>query len=135
MVAGLLKNNKKILAALQHNFDSVAFTTFPYERYPNLLLKSLSNQEEYFCNLQDCNLFVCEGQTSFLADAFYNGKYSAIFTDVKDMECVLNSEVSSHLKLSSCVYDLGNLQQLIASPIVPTYSPDIRHLHDKLEEI
>ena len=135
MVAGLLKNNKKILAALQRNFDSVAFTNFPHERYQNLLLKSLSNQEEYFCNLQGCNLFVCEGQTSFLADAFYNGKYSAIFTDVKDMECIINSEVSSHLKLSSCVYYPGDLKQLVVPIITPTYSPDIRYLHEKLEEI
>ena len=135
IVAGLLKNNKKILGALQHNSDCVVFTNFPYEQYQNLLLKSLNNQEEYHCNLQGCNLFVCEGQTSFLADAFYNGKYSAVFTDMKDAECVLNSEISRHLNLSSQVYDSQDLLQLSFDPVVPTYNEGIGYLHNKLEKL
>lgn len=135
IVAALLKNDKKILAALQHNFDSVVFTNFPYEQYHNLLLKSLSNQEEYYCNLRGCNFFVCEGQTSFLADAFYNGKFSAIFTDFKDPECIINSEISNSMKLSTCVYQTEDLLNLVHEPIVPNYNSNIRYLHEKLEDL
>lgn len=135
IVAGLLNNDKKILAALQRNFDSVAFTNFPYEKYQNLVLKTFNNQEEYYCNLRNCNLFVCQGQTSFLADAFYNGKFSAVFTDFQDPECIINSEVSANLKLSACVYRADDLASLSHNTVTPSYRSGISYLHEKLEDL
>ena len=135
IVAGLLKNNKRILNILQHSFDSVAFSNFPYEQYENILLKPLSNREEYFCNLRNCNLFICEGQTSFLADAFYNGKHTAVFTDFKDSECIINSYMSSNLGLSTQVHSLEDLKNIQPKQVEPSYNPGIKYLHEKIEEL
>lgn len=133
LVAGLLRNNKKIISLLKNHIDTVAFTEFPHEYYNNLWLKDIGNQEEYFCNLKNCQLFVCEGQTSFLADAFYNNKYSLVMTNFQDVECVTNSVYSEHLKLGSSIFDIDtNLEQYL-NKTVQICDNKILYLHEKLE--
>lgn len=136
VVAGMLGNNKKVLSLLKKQPDSVVFTDSYYERYAGLWTKDIGNQEEYFCNLKNCNLFVCEGQTSFLADAFYNGKYSMVLTNFKDVECVTNDVFSEHLKLSSTVYDTQfDLTPYLNREVVVQKDEKIRFLHEKIEEL
>lgn len=136
MMAASLDNNRKIMGLLKKNADSVMFTEYPYEQQSGLWLKDLKNQEEYFCNLKNCNLFVCEGQTSFLADAFYNGKYSAVLTDFQDLECVMNSIYSEQLKLSSMLYQTEDLPALFNQTIEsPQYNGKVRYLHEWIEEL
>jgi len=136
VVAGLLNNNRKIFSLLQKYEDSVVFTDYPHERHKNLWLKDIENQEEYFCNLKNCNLFVCEGQTSFLADAFYNGKYCAVLINFKDTECVVNSTFSEYLKLSSNIYQPdSDLSVFLNKNIKTNYNEEIKYLHEWIEEI
>lgn len=136
LVAGTLRNNKLIFDLLQRHTDSVAFTEFPYERYPNFRLKSIANQEEYFCNLSNSNLFFCEGQTSFLADAFYNGKHSGIMINFQDLECVTNAIYSEYFGLSTCVYDpAADLTPIINKTVSQTHYSQTRFLHERLNEL
>jgi len=136
IVAGMSKNNKKIFALLQKYQDCVAFSDFCDERYANLQLKDIRNQEEYFCNLRNSNLFVCEGQTSFLADAYYNNKYSVVMTDFKDLECIINSMYSEHMKISSSIYgSQEDLTRFVDNQIVSNQKDNIKFLHEKLEEL
>lgn len=132
IVAGLQHNNKKILAELKKYSDSVVFTHFVQENYPNILLKDIENQEEYFCNIKNSPLFVCQGQTSFLADAFYNGRYSLVYPDYWDAEAVVNSHVSSYLKLSSMVDISIPLTNYDNPNIISCYSDRVRFLHEKV---
>ena len=76
-------NNKKILDILKQYPDSIAFTEFNYEEHYNVLAKDINVADEYFCNLKNSDVFMCQGQASFLADAFYNGKYSLQFSHPK----------------------------------------------------
>jgi uncharacterized protein (TIGR00661 family) len=136
MVAGMLRNNKKVLSLLKKQTDSVAFTEFPHERYTNLWLKDIGNQEEYFCNLRNCNLFVCEGQTSFLADAFYNKKYAIVMTNFRDVECVTNSIYSEHLKLGVPIYQIEKeLEPYLNETVHINLNDQIPFLHQKVENL
>jgi len=129
-------NNRKILALLKKYGDSVVFTEHPYEQQSGLWLKDIKNQEEYFCNLKNCNLFVCEGQTSFLADAFYNGKYSLTFTNFQDLECVMNSIFSEHIKLSSMLYQTEDtVESFLGRTVAGSYNEKVKYLHEWIEEI
>lgn len=132
VVAGLLSNNKQILSLLKKYPDSVVFTEFYKEQYSHLALKDIGDYDEYACNLRNCCFFVCEGQTSFLADAFYNNKQAVVLPDFYDVECVINSIFSEKLKLSKTMY--GNEIQLEGSEdISHSYRDDVKFLHEHLE--
>lgn len=136
IVAGLHKNNKKIFHLLERYPDSVAFSDFSEENYSNLLLKDINNSEEYICNLGNSKLFVCEGQTSFLADAYYNNKYSVVIVDFNDTECVMNSSFSEKFKLSRTVYNIeDDLLSNSNNSVKSNYNNKVQYLHDKLEEL
>jgi uncharacterized protein (TIGR00661 family) len=133
LVAGLLRNDKKIMALLKNHEDSVAFTEFPHERHANLWLKDIGNQQEYVCNLRNCNLFLCEGQTSFLADAFYNKKYSVVMTNFNDVECVTNSLYSEYLKLGTTIYQIDkDLEPYLQQTVQVCLNEQIQYLHEKV---
>lgn len=135
IVAGMLANDKKIFSLLNKYKDSVAFSEFELENYENILLKSMTNQEEYFCNLRNSNLFLCQGQTSFLADAFYNNKYSIVIPNFKDNECITNAIYSEHFKLSSNIYDIkSNIEKYYKYIITSQYNNKIAFLHQKVDE-
>jgi len=136
VVGGLLQNNKKILSFLQQQRDVVAFTEFSQERYFNLWIKDITNLEEYFCNLKNCNLFVCEGQPSFLADAFYNKKYSMILTNFQDLECVSNSFYSEYLELGTIISQTeDDLEKYLNKEIQIDHKEEIEFLHQKVEAL
>jgi len=136
LVAGTLSGNKKIAALLKKYPDSVIFSEVCSEAYNNPIVKDIRNETEYFCNLKNSNLFVCEGQTSFLADAFYNEKYTAVLTKLDDPECVLNSTISEKLGLSKSIYqDTENLNLLLNLPLPINPDKNTKFLHERIEEI
>ena len=120
-------NNKQIINILKKQNDCVLFTEFYDETYGSLRLKDIRNEDEYFCNLQNSKALVCEGQTSFLADAYYNNKPSVIYTNYNDTECILNSIISEKFGLSTLSTD--NLNQINSK------LNNILYLHEKIEEI
>lgn len=135
LVAGLSSNNKYALHLLQHHPDSVAFIEQDVvEPYQNVLVKDIGNHEEYFCNLKNSPFFLCQGQTSFLADAFYNGKRSLIYPDHRDNEALFNSCMSQHLGLGDIISS-GTDVNNSASAVNPTYNPSVKYLHERLEEL
>lgn len=136
IVGGSLGTNKKIIDLLKHFPDSVYFSDFVDEDYHNPTLKNIMNQEEFSCNLKNSNIFVCEGQTSFLADAFYNCKYSGVLTNIQDTECLINSTISEKLGLSTSIYHGTDLsEQMMNKFVTPVINNKIKLLHEKVEEI
>lgn len=104
-------SNKNIINILKKQNDCVLFTDAYNEKYNNLQIKNIANEEEYFCNLQNSKGLVCEGQTSFLADAFYNNKPATIYTNYNDPECILNHIISEKL-IGSNTMQLNNVLYL-----------------------
>lgn len=136
VIGATFSNNKKIISLLKKIPDSVMFSQFADESHENLLMKDISEQEEYFCNLKNSHLFVCEGQTSFLADAFYNQKYTAIVPNFMEPECILNAIFSSHFNLSTTIYSIdSNLIELMSNEVFCCFNPQIKLLHERLEEV
>lgn len=134
IIGAIPDGNKELIAFLRKQPDAVVFVESPSETYSELRVKDIKNAEEYFCNLQNCGYFLCQGQTSFLADAYYNGKWSIIYPDYEDAEAVLNSAISRHLKLSRII-DLDEKLGNRALDIKPSYNPSIKFLHEKVNEL
>lgn len=133
IVAGISGSNKKIIELLHQHPDSVCFSDFYHESYSNPLVKDIRNQEEYFCNLKNSNLFVNTGQTSFLADAFYNNKYSVVLTNTEDVDCVVNAAISERLGFSKSIYSIEDLSQY-PTQVTSTLS-ESKFLHERIEEL
>lgn len=133
IVAGMIENNYKILDFLKSNNDCVSFSDFPFEEYGDILMKHLENQEEYACNIKNSNLFVCDGSTSFLADAFYNNVFSLIIPNYKDRECLVNSSYSESFGLSQIVYGNEFMDQEYKFSICK--DPSIKLLHENIDEL
>ena len=126
-------DSKKAINLLTHQNDVVNFNIFPNEFYKNIESKNYYDHLEYACNIYNSNYFFCEGHSSFLADAFYNKKHSYIITDLNDLNCITNTEISK-------IYDVGdqvinNIELKNQNINVTTYRNDISFLHEKLEEL
>lgn len=136
IIAASLFNNKNILSLIKKYPDCVSFSEFEQEEYENILLKDINNMEEYACNLKNSNLFVCEGQTNFLADAYYNNKYSIVFPNLKDPECIINSSFSEKYKLSTLIYNAKeDISDFFNKEIISTKKDNIKFLHEKIMEL
>lgn len=134
MVGADVENNRNIIRFLNNSHDSVLFTNFLDENYSRITLKDMNNLSEYACNLKNCNIAVSSGITDILADAFYNGKYSAIITDFREQECLINSIMSENNGLGKMLYDPAQKIET-ENMIVPQYKEHVKFLHEKLEEI
>jgi hypothetical protein len=136
IVAGTIGDNKKIVDLMADYSDSICFNDVAAEFYDNPKMKDIKNQEEYACNLRNSKLFMCSGQTSFLADAFYNQKYSIVLPNLEDPECVVNSTISEKLKLSTSVYQSSDdLNPFIGLEVYSAHNKDTKFLHQKVEEL
>jgi len=135
ITAGLSANNKQILDVLKKYPDSVAFVEHHQETYHNVLVKDIRLQEEYYCNMKNSNLFVCQGQMSFLADAFYNGKYSLIYPDYEDTESVINSQLSQKLKLGRIMLYSEDISNFVSSQMHTARLGSVKYLDELLEEL
>ncbi len=133
VVACATENKYKIISLLKNRPDSVVFSETYHDNYDNIIIKSLYESEDYYCNIYNSNYFICEGQTNFLADAFYNGKKSFIVTNYKDMESITNSMYSKHLGTGQIISNIRDVQD--AEIIEPTLNQDIYYLHQLIEEL
>jgi hypothetical protein len=125
--------NKNInLLNIINKFDDVVlFSNFIEEKYNNIILKNINNNSEYFCNLKNSQYFVCEGQMSFLADAYYNNKRSFILINSKEKDTLINSMISFKLGLAHNILD--ETFDVTKSDIV-SINNKIKYLHEKIEE-
>lgn len=129
MVGASLSPDLGLIQFLRQNPDSVCFIPGNPTSYNNPIIKNIDNESEYYCNLYNSKLFVCGGQTSFLADAFYNLKYT-ITTVGQDLETATNIAVSEKIKLSNSIFT--NIEE---KNIVPQLRPEGQFLHEKVQEL
>jgi uncharacterized protein (TIGR00661 family) len=136
IVAATMNNNKQIIHTLKNYEDSVIFLQYPNEIHNNIIMKNINNFQEYACNLFNSRLAMCEGQTSFLADAFYNNRYSVIQTNFNEPECLQNSLFTQHLGFGTMIFNHNeDLNPYLDMSIKYSYKSDIKYLHEKIEEI
>lgn len=134
LVAGLIKNNKKIINFINKYKDAVIFTNFLDEEYSDITLKNIYDNEEYGCNIRNCDYFVSAGHTDFIADAYYNRKFSYIMPNFNESECIINSLYSEYFNSGKIIYNQNNLE--ISNDVeFPTLNQDIKSLVEKIEEL
>lgn len=130
IVANLIHPNKKIISKLKKYEDIVVFSEINSEKYNNINFKSFNNEIEYYCNLKNCSYFVCEGQASFLADAYYNGKKAIVDQYHDDHEAITSSLISERFNLSTFLSDNSFSTQ---QDINVNINNSIVYLHDKID--
>ena len=135
IIAANINHNNKILSLLRNNNDCVLFAEFLEGYYDNILIKNIYNQEEYFCNIANSNSYICEGYTNFLADAFYNKKFSAVFNNLESAEQVLNNIFTEKFNLGKIIYNENDLNNLVQEEINYTYNKNIMFLHEKIKKV
>lgn len=101
MVAVTATLNKKLIHKIKKYNDVVLFSEYTDEYYDDLLVKNIYDLQEYFCNIKNSNNIICDGNTSFLADAFYNNKKPMVYLNHNNHEAILNSLISKKLNLST----------------------------------
>jgi len=133
MTAAFSVPDKKLIAFLKNYPDSIVFIDDPRESYQNPQVKDIRIEDEYYCNLKNSVFYVCQGQTSFLADAFYNGKYALIFPDYEDAESLTNSQLAQKIGIGSIMTYTDDLPD--QSLVEPVYSNSTKYLHEHIEEL
>jgi uncharacterized protein (TIGR00661 family) len=132
VVAAFLSSNKNILNIIKKYKDVVAFSDFIEEKYNNVHLKKIENQHEYFCNLKNCNIFICEGQASFLADAFYNDKKPVVLFNYQDPDCITNSLYAEKFDLCKII-NYNETELDIENNIKASYNSNVNYLHQEID--
>ena len=127
IVAATIGINKKIISLLNNHNDSVLFSDNDFY-FPSLTLKSLDNEDEFACNLYNCNTFVCQGESSFLSDAFYNNKFSVVLPNLFDNNCIINSLISKKFKTSDIIYNVESSFEV--KKINIKYNDECKFLHE-----
>lgn len=135
VTAGLYDNDKRLLDLLKKYPDCAVFMERCQEQHRSLLIKDIRIEHEYYCNLRNSNFFVCQGQTSFLADAFYNGKSSLIYPDYEDSEAVTNSQISQKLGLGNIMSYSADINSQTCPEINSKVSGTIKYLHEYIKEL
>ncbi len=125
--------NKNLLDKIKHYQDIVLFSNNLNENYSNIKIKNINDYSEYFCNLYNSNLFICDSQINFLADSFYNGKKSFFIPNYLNTESIINNSIAEKFNISKNFYDVEHLNEEETS-INLYINPKIKFLHEKLLE-
>lgn len=86
--------NKKIINDLKDK-DAVLFSEFSKETYDKLLSLDIDSIE-YKSYIENCKFYICDGSEVFLADAFYNQKFSTVFPRYDDIESLTCSMINEY---------------------------------------
>lgn len=132
MVAGI-NNDKKIINIIKQYQDTIIFSDQLIEKFTSVNRKDIKMEDEYGCNIRNALMFVCQGQASLLADAFYNGKYSIIYPDYYDAEAVMNSLVAKKMQLGNILTQFDDITDF-TNLSVKTHYNKIRYLHELIAD-
>lgn len=135
IIASLPNNDKSILNVLKKYNDVVVFSDFIDEQYRNIVLKRIELEDEYYCNLHNSNIFICNGEINLLADAFYNEKYSIIFPNFNEPDCLLNSIFSDFFGSGKIIFNRNDDISKYVGTSVVVNANNIKYLHEKIEEL
>jgi hypothetical protein len=133
-IVATMTDNKKIISYLKKYRDCVLFSN-NNTGYRNIINKDLEDSEEYFCNLMNCDLFVTEGQESFLADAYYNEKHALVFPTPLDVEGIMSSGMSELNHLCSCNEVYNTDPEFLMNKKIKVNFNNIKYLHEKIDEL
>lgn len=121
-------NNRNIIKKIKNK--AVVFSEFSDEAFPNVELKNMYHQNEYYADLAGCDYLMCTANTLFLADAYYNNKFANIIPVYDNIECLYNMLMAEKMGTGKIIYNNDAL--VPASEIRTHINPDIKSLGDLL---
>lgn len=123
--------NNKIISFCQKYKDTIFFLD-KTENFNKIENKSLLDRNEYSFNLKNCNYFLSEGYSSFMADAFYNKQYAFVMPDFTDQECIMNSLYAKKYNLGEQIYVID---PIFNKKEIDYKLSDAEFLHQKIEKL
>jgi len=91
----LPKSNKNIINELK-NKNSLLFSSFTLERFNDMRVKNLLEENQIKEYIENCKYFISDGTATFAADAFYNQKYNICNPRYDDIETVIVSMINKY---------------------------------------
>lgn len=123
----LSKTNKNIIDEYK-NKSSVLFSDFPFERYNKMVVEDINNETIYQNYLDGCKNFITDGTAAFLADAFYNQKFTNIIPNYEDIESIICSYMNEY-------YGVGKIGFSNPSDIDIVLDDKVKFLSEHLENL
>lgn len=111
-IATLMETDKKFIKYLSNLGDTNLYSPFEYEKYKNINHLNILNNISYAEDLNQAYLCFNRGESSLVADAFYNEKYSLIYPNVKNIDTIINGHVFQYLKLAERIYTRESFDQI-----------------------
>lgn len=93
-LVALARSNKKIINEFK-NKHAVLFSPYIFEKYDMMVVADIDS-DAYKNALENCKVFISDGTAVFLADAFYNQKYSISIPRYDDIETIVSSYMNEH---------------------------------------
>jgi len=109
-------NDLNIINLISGTDDCVLFSKETNSKFENIQIKNIEEEKEYSCNVANAKKIICEANSTFLADAFYNNKKPIYSNHPFEYDVVLNGLCSSYLKTAysideakeTCNFNLKN---------------------------
>lgn len=131
-VVARTQNSKNIINSLR-NTNSVMFTEFHQEKYENLILKNIYDENEYKKQIGRCKVFITDGSESITSDAFYNQKQILFDLQHDDIESIIVSFMSEYFGIGKVMLDTVDADKLATSQII--IDDKVKFLHEELKAI
>lgn len=110
----LTTENIKAINFAKNYSDAVVFSKFN-EDYNNLIVKNYYNSSDYSCNVYNANYTIGDGDINFLADSFYNRKFSFLFPNFNNLNNIINSFSAQYFNLGKVLFKSNkiNIENII----------------------
>jgi hypothetical protein len=111
-ICNLYDSDKSIIKYVSQLSDVSLFSPLKFETYDGIDHYD-SNDPIYARKIANAYLFFCQGETSLIADAFYNRKYVFLFQDFNNMDSLINYVVADHYSYGQKVFSKKTLEPVL----------------------
>lgn len=141
VVCTVLHNDKLFMSYAVTLGDAVLFSPFSYEKFNGVDGDTIphfpAESQEYADMISNCYLVLSHGETSLVADAFYNKKHCLVYSSPANMDTVLNGFFVQRQGIGEIVLTRKNTNQinyLDPEPYRLNHDPNTYYLHEHLEK-
>lgn len=107
--------------------DKVLFSNYQ-NIYDGFISKNLSDHDEYYCNVANCDYYVSDGSAALLSDAFYNERKMILVQNYSSLENLFNYMIYHQLYRYLVEDD-------VILPASICMNDDVKFLHERIQEI
>ncbi len=110
-VVALNRTNKPLVRWFGALKDVNLYSMNDYEKYKDIQHRNLFS-DKYSEDLSTALLVINRGETSLVADAFYNKKYVLIYPNYNNIDTIINSYFVSHFNIGEKIQTRNTFEQI-----------------------